>query len=221
MDEFPDSDRNPAMLASIAFENIINQIRTSNLNFQLQMSPFSACISLKRSLVKEKSGAFRLPPPAPESLSPSSESEIAALVKKNLLLENKLVEINENYARAVDDCLKVTMNLEKHQKDNIKKEPDDEKLKGLENDLNSVIVDNKKYRELVREQEEEISHLRSTVKVKEEIANNLNKQMRELKLKAEKENVLSKKRHKDEVKSWKKELGEERKDKIKLEKKLD
>ena len=45
--------------------------------------------------------------------------------------------------------------------------------------------------------------------------------MRELKLKAEKENVLSKKRHKDEVKSWKKELGEERKDKVKLEKKLD
>ena len=130
MDEYQDSDRNLAMLSSNAFENIINQIRTSNLNFQLQMSPFSACISLKRSLVKEKSGAFLLPPAAPES--PNSESEIAALVKKNLLLENKLVEINENYARAVDDCLKVTMNLEKHQKDNIKKEPDDEKLKGLD-----------------------------------------------------------------------------------------
>ena len=220
MDEFPDSDRNPAMLASIAFENVINQIRTSNLNFQLQMSPFSACISLKRSLVKEKSGAFRLPP-APKSLTSSTESEIAKLVKKNLQLETQLVEINEKYARAVDDCLKVNLKLEEHQKLNIKKEPDDKKLiVGLENDLSGVIVNNKRFRELVRDQEEEISRLQSTVKLKEEIANNLNKQIRELKLKAEKANVLTKKRHKDEVKSWKKELGEERKEKIKLEKKL-
>lgn len=214
MNEFPDSDKNPAMLASTAFENVINQIRTSNLNFQLQMSPFSACISLKRSLVKEKSGAFRLPP-APESLSPSTESEIAKLVRKNLQLENKLVEISENYARAVDECHEVTLKLEEHQKLRIKEEPEDKNvIVGLENDLNGAIADNKKYRELVREQEEEIRHLQSRVKVKEEIANNLNKQIRELKLKAEKENVLAKKRQKDEVKSWKKELGEERKEKI-------
>ena len=220
MDEYQDSDRNLAMLASNAFENIIDQIRTSNLNFQLQMSPFSACISLKRSLVKEKSGAFLLPPAAPES--PSSESEIAALAKKNLELENKLVEMNEKYARAVNDCLKVTLKLEEHEKNNIKKEPDDEELTvGLKNDLNSVIVDNKKYRDIVREHEEEIDHLRRTVKVKEEIAKNLNKQMRDFKLKVEKENVLANKRNKAEVKSWKKELGDERKEKIKLEKKLD
>ena len=219
MDEYQDSDINPAMLASNAFENIINQICTSNLNFQLQMSPFSACISLKRSLVKEKSGAYRLPP---ASESPSSESKIAALLKKNLQLENNLVEINKKYDRAVDDCLNVTLKLEEHKKNNIKKEPDDEKLiEGLENDLNSVIVENKKYRDVVREQEEEIGDLRRTVKVKEEIANNLNKQIRDLKLKVEKENVLANKRNKAELKLWKKELGEERKEKIKLEKKLD
>ena len=210
MDEYQDSDRNLAMLASNAFENIINQIRTSNLNFQLQMSPFSACISLKRSLVKEKSGAFLLPPATPES--PSSESEIAALAKKNLQLENKLLEMNEKYARVVEE----------HEKNNIKKEPDDEELTvGLKNDLNSVIVDNQKYRDIVREHEEEIDHLRRTVKVKEEIAKNLNKQMRDFKLKVEKENVLANKRNKAELKLWKKELGEERKEKIKLEKKLD
>ena len=219
MEVIPDSDRTPAMLASNAFDNIIDKIRTSNLNFQIQMSPFSAYISLKRTLIKEKSGAF-CPPPTPES--PSSESVIAALVNKNLLLESKLVEVHADYARAVDDCLKVSVKLEENQKTNIKKEPDDaNQITSLGNNLKSVIVENNKYREVVREQEEEIKHLQNAVKIKEEIANNLNKQMREFKLKTEKENIVVSKRHKDEVKSWRKDLGEERKEKIKLEKKLE
>ena len=41
------------MMASIAFDNILKEIQTSNLNFQLQVSPFSAQISLKKSLVKD------------------------------------------------------------------------------------------------------------------------------------------------------------------------
>ena len=57
--------------------------------------------------------------------------------------------------------------------------------------------------------------------MKEEISNNLNKHVKELKIKAEKENVLAQKRHKAEVKSWKEDLGEERKMKINLEKKLE
>ena len=52
-----------------------------------------------------------------------------------------------------------------------------------------MIADKNKYIEVVREQEEEIKHLRNAVKIKEEIANNLNKQMGELKLKTEKEKI--------------------------------
>ena len=152
MEVISDSDRNPTMLASNAFENIIDKIRSSNLNFQIQMSPFSAYISLKRSLIKEKSGALRLPPTCtpPESPTPSSESAITALVNKNVQLESKLAEIHADYARAVDECLKVTVKLEEYQKINIKKEPDDEKLiEGHENDLSIVIVNNEKYRDVV------------------------------------------------------------------------
>ena len=136
-------------------------------------------------------------------------------MKKNLQLEDKLVEMNAKYTRAVDDYLKVTVKLEEHQKSNIKQEPDDEEQRvGLEKDLI-------KYRKVVDEQKEEIDHLKSSVKVKDEIAKNLNKQISELKLKVEKEKVIANKRFKDEVKSWKKELGEERREKIKLEKKLE
>ena len=49
----------------------------------------------------------------------------------------------------------------------------------------------------------------------------MNKRVKNLKIKAEKENALAQKRHKAEVKSWKKDLGEERKKKINLEKKLE
>ena len=111
MKEFSDSDKNSAMLASKAFTSIINQIRTSNLNYQLQLSPLSAYISLKQSLIKERSGAPRLPPAPETQVSSSLESVVAALVEKNLQLERKLKEVQAAYTDAVD----------KLQENNIKK----------------------------------------------------------------------------------------------------
>jgi chromosome segregation ATPase len=55
------SDKNPTMVAKKSFENILEQIQSSNLNFQLQLSPFSANISLKKSFIKDKSGNLLLP----------------------------------------------------------------------------------------------------------------------------------------------------------------
>ena len=62
MEQFTDSDTNSAMLASNVFYKIIEQIQSSNLNFHLQLSPFSAKISLKKSLIRGKAGALLLPP---------------------------------------------------------------------------------------------------------------------------------------------------------------
>ena len=44
------------MMAEKTFSNIIQQVQSSNLNFQLQLSPFSVMISLKKTLVKDKFG---------------------------------------------------------------------------------------------------------------------------------------------------------------------
>ena len=41
------------MIAEKTFSNIIQQVLSSNLNFQLQLSPFSAMISLKKPPVKD------------------------------------------------------------------------------------------------------------------------------------------------------------------------
>ena len=50
MQEFINSDLNLTMLATQAFDDILDQIRSSSLNFHVQISPFSAVISLKKSL---------------------------------------------------------------------------------------------------------------------------------------------------------------------------
>jgi len=66
--------------------------------------------------------------------------------------------------------------------------------------------------------EEEIVNLEKIVKIKADIANKLNKDLSEVKIKNEKECANARKIHKAEVKSWRKELGDERKEKIMLEK---
>ena len=55
------TDVSPAMLASRSFDNILHQIQTSNLNFYLQLSPFGAHISLKKTLIRDKSGSYLCP----------------------------------------------------------------------------------------------------------------------------------------------------------------
>ena len=49
--------------AMSAFDDIICRVRRSNLNFQLQLSPFSAVISLKKSVVKNSDGVQIIPEP--------------------------------------------------------------------------------------------------------------------------------------------------------------
>lgn len=44
------------MLASLKFIDIIDQVKKSSLNFQVQLSPFSALISLKKSFVSDRAG---------------------------------------------------------------------------------------------------------------------------------------------------------------------
>ena len=46
------------MAASKAFNKILDCVKSSNLNFCLQLSPFSANISLKKTLVKDKAGFY-------------------------------------------------------------------------------------------------------------------------------------------------------------------
>ena len=87
------------MVASKTFDSILHLVQTSNLNFQLQLSPFSASISLKRSPIKDKSG---LPISTPLKVSPpllnaSADATIEFLNAKVLKLESALATLKSEH----------------------------------------------------------------------------------------------------------------------------
>ena len=82
------SDINKTMMATRIFNDILNNIQSSKLNFCLQLSPYSANISLKKTFLTDRSGNVLLPDYA-YTAEPSSDDNIAALVSKNLKLEEE------------------------------------------------------------------------------------------------------------------------------------
>ena len=79
------SDLDTTMLAKNAFDEILEMIKTSNLNFQMNLSPFSASISLKKSLIRDKFGNVLAPTP----LNPASQKELSIHYENAELVKNK------------------------------------------------------------------------------------------------------------------------------------
>ena len=98
------------MLAANTFNIILYQVQDSNLNYHLQISPFSAVISLKKSFVKDKAGCLILPPHMVSSLANSTDrkpnvsvienefkfqQEFEILQQKHEELQSKLIAAND------------------------------------------------------------------------------------------------------------------------------
>ena len=56
-----DSEINLTMYCDTTFNRIIEEVKSSKLNFHLQQSPYSAFISLKKSFQKDRSGTILVP----------------------------------------------------------------------------------------------------------------------------------------------------------------
>ena len=63
----------------------------------------------------------------------------------------------------------------------VKKEAEETEL--LKCELKKLVIENNKYKDVIREQKEEIYDLENKVKVKNAVANKLNQQLREVKTK--------------------------------------
>ena len=174
-----------------AFDNIINDIRTSNLNFQLQISPYSAQISLKKSLIQEKSGYLHststLKTPTPASKVQNSDFVIAELAAKNLQLEKDLTF-------AVEDGNNCRVKLKSLEHEIIiKKESEDKSwMESLEHELKNLKNENEKLKDKIKEQKDEIVNLEKIVKTKADISSRLNRELCEVKNKNEEECSLAK-----------------------------
>ena len=79
-------------MADVIYDDILNQVRNSGLNFQIKVSPFSAAIYLKKSIVKDRSGNFLLPKPPNISAIKNYDN----LVSKNEELERELLILHKS-----------------------------------------------------------------------------------------------------------------------------
>ena len=99
MEQLVNSDG--TMAASNIFDLILSQVQHSCLNFQIQVSPFSAVISLKKSLAKDQSGAPLLKNSLRSVLgsSISSYGELCEKAMKCGSLETELNNLQNEYEK--------------------------------------------------------------------------------------------------------------------------
>ena len=89
---------NTSNMAAEFFEDIIKCIRTSNLNFHLQLSPYSAIISLKKSFIKDKAGS-----PIPPPLYKQQNANYDTILKRNQALEEEINILSKAYKKSLND----------------------------------------------------------------------------------------------------------------------
>ena len=84
------------MYASASFEAILTEVQSSNLNFRLEISPFSAVIHLKKSLLKNHQGESEVPLRLPKFL------QLQELLTQNTAFKNKIFDL-ENTLQSLKD----------------------------------------------------------------------------------------------------------------------
>ena len=91
------------MEATAVFENVLTLIKSSNLNFHLEQSPFGARISLKKSVVRDRSGMpLKLLPPFQIGQMQKLENENSFLLAKNGLIADIMIGLKDDLKQLKD-----------------------------------------------------------------------------------------------------------------------
>ena len=91
----------PTMCVNQVFESLLNSVKSSNLNFHIQQTPFSAVISIKKSKIKDK---FNLQPlPLNSKMFASLKAENQGLLDRVAYLENYTTSIQRELEEAVNE----------------------------------------------------------------------------------------------------------------------
>ena len=100
---------NSTMAASKAFDKILDCVKSSNLNFCLQLSPFSANISVRKTLIKDKAGFYLNPPEESDLSLPNIEKEKKIIELEHIIsdLRVQLEESNTDREHAYETIKKL------------------------------------------------------------------------------------------------------------------
>ena len=126
MDRSSDSD--VTMFASETFYGILERIQTSKLNFSMQLTPFSALISMRKSFMTDRSGSVILPEKSQDQTICESD---------NLQLERNLNILEKEHAKTVGDLNIAVETIKKLE----------QKLRHRENDIENLQLSLAKSRE--------------------------------------------------------------------------
>ena len=114
MNELTDSDL--TMVANKNFDSILRSVRSSCLNYSIQVSPFSATISLKKTIVKDKTGAYRIPPLVYEHENSNLQNINDALENELSSLKSKYGELLSVYVSAKDNLTLLQQSIKERDK---------------------------------------------------------------------------------------------------------
>ena len=176
----PDSEL--TMTIDTTFNSILNEIQLSKLNFMINVTPYAAYITLKKSTLVDKEGFQSLPsPPVLRILEQTVrekfdvEAEISCLKSalsnsedKCYNLENENTHLKESLQICKDECERLT-------KQNEMKGKEVYKLKCEKKDLESALSTLKKeYNQFSCDSRKEINAFQKTIKTKDKEIYNLN-----------------------------------------------
>ena len=165
------SDFNTTMAASLTFEAILKEVQTSNLNFRIEMSPFSAVINLKKSFITNKFGVPILSPPSHAVINQALKSENLTHTQQIVKLEKTIDNLRSEYesvALELKDSHESMANLNINDRDALQEEfKHSEKIQKLEESkstqeshLKLAIDDLKEAKEKIIDLEEELASSR-------------------------------------------------------------
>ena len=193
---------NPTMLACESFDAILEHVRNCGLNFQIQVSPFSAIISLKKSLVKDKSGNLLLPP-----YRHGTRENTRELVDNNIELTKMHEKVVSDYEKACElvKYLEKTLNEVK-----VKHE---EATNTNEEQLKSEI---ETLKDTLKNRNSEIGSLQAALKTSTNVSEKLNKKLSEYRANFEQDKARLLKEHDIEIKALKEDVDDLKKENTKL-----
>ena len=199
------------MVASKTFEDILNTVKNSNLNFHLQLSPFSAIISLKKSLVCDKSGSPLLP-----NLNVQVPDD-KPLIIRNQQLEAELVRLETVYGNLAHQfngaCTMIKSLEDAIQNSDTEAAQKVSEFKAVIEELKGVILQHENNE---RTHGTEIEDLKRRIKKSDEVAIRLNKEVNDIRIRNQEEKAAIKKDHKLHVKWLKKDIGKLKSENLKL-----
>ena len=103
------------MCVNQVFETLLNTVKRSNLNFHIQQTPFSAVISIKKSLIKDRFGSN-----LQSQLIPLDSKLVATLKVENQELKNRIDHLKK-YSTALQRDLEEAVNESESANNTIKK----------------------------------------------------------------------------------------------------